>query len=166
MALVLALLGGVFGIIGALFQEVRAGFSPLLLIVGAPIIEEFVKPSGVFITVGRWPGLFKRQAYIALLTAISGAVFGLIESTVYATVYVDHPSHGYLLFRFTVPVALHAIASFIAGWGISAALFRWATSGGNIPRASRNAFAAAIALHAAYNATALALAIAGVFDFN
>ncbi len=165
-AFALAVLGGAFGILGALFQELRAGISPLIAIVGAPIIEEFLKPSGIYVVVGRWPRLFERQLYIALLASISGLVFGLIESVVYASLYVDDPSSAYLLFRFTVPVALHMTASFIAGWGVSAVLLRWASSGGRFPRASRNAFAAAIALHAIYNTTAIALSIAGVLDFD
>lgn len=166
LALVLALLGGVFGIIGAFVQELRAGISPLIAVVGAPIIEEALKPSGIYVIVGRWPRLFERQLYIAALTAISGLVFGVIESLVYATIYVNNPSDAFLVFRFTVPVALHTLASFIAGWGVSPALFRWAGSGGGFPRASRNAFAAAILLHAIYNATAVALSISGVLDFD
>lgn len=159
-AIVLALVGGIFGILGAFVQEVRAGLSPLIPVVGAPIIEEVLKPSGLYVVIARWPALFERQIYISALAALGGLTFGLIESTVYATVYVDHPSHTYLLFRFTVPVMLHVTASFIAGWGIRPELWRWANSGGKFPKVSRNAFLAAMALHGTYNAVAIALSIA------
>jgi hypothetical protein len=161
-AFALALVGGVFGIVGAFVEEVRAGFSPLIPVVGAPIIEEILKPSGLYVVVARWPRLFDRQLYISFLAALGGLTFGLIESAVYATVYVDHPSHAFLLFRFTVPVMLHVTASFIAGWGIRPELWRWANSGGKFPKVSRNAFLAAMALHATYNAVVIALAIAGL----
>jgi hypothetical protein len=160
LAIILALAGGVFGIIGAFVQEVRAGFSPLIPVVGAPIIEEVLKPSGLYVVVARWPALFHRQLYISALAALGGLVFGLLESLIYATVYVDDPSNAYLVFRFTVPVALHVTASFIAGWGIRPELWRWANAGGKFPRVSRNAFLAAMVLHGLYNAVAIALSIA------
>ncbi len=161
LAILLALLGGVFGIAGAFVEELRAGFSPLIPFLGAPIIEEVLKPSGLYVVIARWPSLFDRQIYIALLAALAGLTFGLIESAVYATIYVSHPSHAYLLFRFTVPVLLHLSASFIAGWGVRPELWRWANYGGGFPKTSRNAFLAAMTLHATYNAVAIAFAIAG-----
>ena len=43
LAVLLALAGGVLGIFGAFFGELRAGLSPLIIFVGAPVIEEIVK---------------------------------------------------------------------------------------------------------------------------
>ncbi len=166
LAILLALVGGVFGIAGAFVEELRAGFSPLIPVLGAPIIEEVLKPSGLYVVIARWPSLFDRQIYIALLAALAGLTFGLIESAVYATIYVSHPSHAYLLFRFTVPVLIHLTASFIAGWGVRPELWRWANYGGSFPKTSRNAFLAAMTLHAMYNAAAIALSVACVLDFS
>jgi RsiW-degrading membrane proteinase PrsW (M82 family) len=114
----------------------------------------------------RWPFVISRQLPIALLAALSGLTFGLIESLIYVTLYVpDHPD-WFPVFRFTVPVGMHALASFIAGLGITAGLIGWAYGRNRLPRASVIAFATAIALHAVYNITAVSLEVAGVFDFE
>ena len=128
--------------------------------------EEVLKPSGVYIALARWPFALRSQLWIALLTALSGLTFGLIESLIYVTVYNPDHSGAFVVYRFTVTVLLHMSASFIAGLGISQALFDWAGGRGRFPRASRNAFAAAIGLHALYNTTVIGLSLAGVLDFN
>ena len=56
-AISLALIGGVLGILGAVVQEMRTGGFLLLFFLGAPIIEEGLKPAGVYILLARWPRL-------------------------------------------------------------------------------------------------------------
>jgi RsiW-degrading membrane proteinase PrsW (M82 family) len=165
-AFALALMGGVFGIIGAFVEELRGGLSPLLIVLGAPIIEEVLKPSGLYVVVARWPHLFRRQVYIAVLSGLAGLVFGVLESTLYVKVYADDPSGAFIVYRFTVTVLLHVTASSIVGWGVSERLVRWASYGGGFPKTSRNAFIAAIALHAIYNLTVTVLSLTGTLDFN
>ena len=165
-ALALALLGGVFGIVGAFVQEIRAGVSPLVVVLGAPIIEEILKPSGLYVVVARWPRLFERQIYIAALAGLAGLVFGVLESTLYVKVYADDPSGAFIVYRFTVTVLLHTAASTIVGWGISERLVRWASYGGGFPKTSRNALIGGIALHALYNLTVTVLSWTGTLDFS
>ena len=166
LAIVLALAGGFLGVVGALFVEVRSGLGPLLPIVGAPIAEEILKPSGVYFLLARWPRVLQSQLEIALLSALSGLVFGLLESLTYVTLYAPHHSHAYLVFRFTVPVALHVVASFTAGLGINRQLLDWASRGTKFPKSSRNAFLAAIAMHATYNIIAVVLVLTSVLNFS
>lgn len=166
LAILLAFAGGAFGIIGAFFVEVRSGVSPLLLIVGAPIAEELVKPCGVYVLIARWPFAVRRQIEIALLTSLSGLVFGLLESLTYVSIYAPHHSDAYLLFRFTFPPAVHVVASFTAGWGVNQRLLEWAVTGTAFPRRSRNAFVAAMLIHAVYNTTVAVLALTGTLRFR
>ncbi len=165
LALALAISGGLLGIIGAAVQEFRGG-DPLIAFVGAPIIEEALKPAGVYILLIRWPKLLRSRLYTAGLTAISGLCFGVVESLVYVAVYVPEHTESYVLFRFTVTPALHAVASFIVGFGITPRLL--ASMKGEIPllQGSRKFFIAGMALHSAYNITAFALSLAGVLDFE
>jgi hypothetical protein len=165
-AILLALIGGVLGIIGAFVQELRAGLSPLILVVGAPIIEEVLKPAGVYIGLWRWPFVYRSQFWTAFLAALGGLVFGLVESLIYVTVYNPDGSDAFVLYRFTVTIALHAVASFTFGWGINQRLLDWAAGRARLPIASRNAFIAAILLHALYNLTAVILSLAGVLNFD
>ncbi|MGH8631010.1 MAG: PrsW family glutamic-type intramembrane protease [Burkholderiales bacterium] len=163
----LALFGGVLGIIGAAVQELQA--TPLfilLLFIGAPIIEEALKPSGVYIALIRWPQALRSQLFTAVLTALSGLVFGIIESIVYVTVYVDDPSEAFVAYRFSVTLVLHAGASFLVGLGINYRVIDWAQGRAPLAKSSRNYYIAACVLHGAYNTIAFALAIAGVLDFD
>ena len=159
----MALLGGVFGILGAVIQEVRGGGFLLLPFLGAPIIEEIVKPSGVYLLLVRWPRLLRGRLHTALLAALAGLSFGVIEALVYVEVYVPDAPSWFVTYRFTLPLFMHAAASFIVGLGINRGLLDWAGSGSPLPKATRNFFVAAIGLHAVFNTVVISLAIAGVF---
>jgi len=164
LAFAIALLGGAFGIIGAFVQEVQTGGLLLLPFLGAPIVEELVKPSGVYLLLARWPRLLRGQLHTALLAAVAGLSFGVIEAVVYVTLYVPDPPAWFVTYRFTVGPVLHATASFIVGLGINRGLLDWARSGSPLPKATRNFYLAGIGLHAAFNTVATALVLAGVFD--
>ena len=167
LAFVVAALGGLLGIIGAIFQEGQTTFGFLLLpFLGAPIIEEALKPSGLYLTLLWWPRALNNQLYTAILCSISGLVFGVIESLVYVTVYVEDPSDGFILYRFTVTLALHAVASFVVGLGINQRILDWAAGRSKLPKSSRNFYIAGVAIHAIYNTTAVILSITGVLDFD
>ncbi len=160
----LAAAGGVLGIIGAIFGEIRAG--GLVPIFAAPVIEEILKPAGIYVAVLRWPAVVSNRIWRGLLGAIAGLSFGAIESLIYVTVYAPDHSISFVVYRFTVALALHAVASFIASLGITTALLDWANRGGRFPTSSRNAYVAAMALHACYNATVIALGVAGKLQFD
>ena len=167
LAFFMAVLGGLLGIMGALFQEGQATLGFLLLpFLGAPIIEEALKPSGIYLALLWWPRALNSQLFTAILCAISGFVFGVIESLVYVAVYVEDPSDDFILYRFTVTLALHAIASFVVGLGINRRILDWAAGRTKLPKASRNFYIAGVAIHAIYNTTAVILSIAGVLDFD
>ena len=165
-ALLLALLGGAFGIFGAFAQEFRAGGLLLLPFLGAPIIEELVKPSGVYLLLARWPRLLRGQLHTALLAAVAGLSFGVIEAVVYVTLYVPDAPAWFVTYRFTVPLLLHATASFIVGLGINPGLLDWASRGAPLPKATRNFYVAGIGLHAAFNTVAFALVLSDVINVD
>jgi len=162
-AVAIALLGGAFGILGAFVQELQTGGLLLLPFLGAPIIEELVKPSGVYLLLARWPRLLRGQLHTALLAAAAGLSFGLVEALVYVKVYVPDAPAWFVTYRFTLPLILHATASFIVGLGINRGLLDWARRGSPLPKATRNFYLAGIGLHAAFNTIGTVLWFAGVF---
>jgi RsiW-degrading membrane proteinase PrsW (M82 family) len=166
LSIALALLGGVFGVLGALFQEVRSGGLLLMPFLGAPIIEESLKPIGIYVLVVRWPHVLRGQLHTALLAALSGLAFGVVESTLFVTLSVPNPPEWFLAYRFTAPVLMHSVASLIVGLGINRGLVDWAAGRGSFPRRSRNAYIAAMVLHALFNVTAVSLTLAGVLDVD
>jgi RsiW-degrading membrane proteinase PrsW (M82 family) len=163
--ILLSLVGGAMGIVGAFFGELQSGGGPLLIFLGAPIIEEAMKPIGVYLALVRWPQALTNRLYRAALCASAGLVFGLIESAVYVWIYATDAPDWYPVFRFTVPVSLHMIASFTVGLGLDRAIVRWVNHGGRLPRKTRNFYFGGVAIHAIYNTTAVILALSGVFDF-
>jgi RsiW-degrading membrane proteinase PrsW (M82 family) len=163
----LAVIGGFLGIIGAIIQEVQSTTTYILLpFLGAPIIEEALKPSGIYLALLWWPRALTSQIFTAVLCALSGLVFGVIESFVYVTLYVEDPSDEFIVFRFSVPLGLHALCSYLVGLGLNQRVIDWAAGRSQLPRATRNYYIAAVALHAAYNTIAVILSIAGVLEFD
>lgn len=148
-AVLLAMVGAVFGILGAAQTELHA----LLLapFIWAPVAEELFKPAGVYIMLIKWPGALKSQFYTAVLCALAGLAFGLVESTVYMKVYFPQHTQAELVFRFTVPVVLHTVASFIFGLGINRQLLAPLTGRGGFRRSNWAFFLTAIMLHSTYN---------------
>ena len=164
LALLMALLGGALGVFGAVVQEIQSGgiAGPF---VAAPIIEEALKPAGIYILLIVWPRALAGRLHTALLTAISGLCFGLIESYVYVTWYYPEGDSAYVLFRFTVPVAMHTIGSFLVGFGLSRQMLDWAAGRAAFPKLTRNFYVAAVLLHAAYNISVTVLELSGVLEF-
>lgn len=163
-ALALAIVGGALGVVGAGVEELRAGGGLAIAFISAPLVEEALKPSGIYIGLVRWPWLMRSQLYTAVLTAFAGLTFGVIESLVYVYVYVSDPPDWFVTYRFTVNVGLHAGTSFLMGLGLNQGLVAWARGQAALPKGSRNLYLAAVAVHSAYNAAVVVLGLAGVFD--
>ena len=164
----LAIVGGFLGILGSIVSEVQrgGGFVILPIIVGAPIIEEAMKPVGVYIALVGWPRALRNALHIALLCALGGLVFGLLESWVYVNVYVDDPTDSFIRFRYTIPVAMHVICSFVYGTGLNRSIIDWANGSGRIAASTRRSYIAAVVIHGTYNLVAIVLSVAGVLDFD
>ncbi len=162
----LALIGGLFGIFGAFFGEFQAGGFLLLPVLGAPIIEEALKPVGVYLLQVRWPRLLLGRLHTGLLAGLAGLTFGVIEALVYVYVYVEDPSDSFVTYRFTLPLVLHTTCSMLVGLGITRSVVSWANGENPLPKSSRNLYIAAVAIHAAYNTLAIVLALTGVVDFE
>ncbi|HZP26249.1 MAG TPA: PrsW family glutamic-type intramembrane protease [Dehalococcoidia bacterium] len=166
LAVALALAGGAFGIFGAFVEELRTGGGLLALFVGAPIIEEALKPCGVYSLAIRWPKALRNQLYTACLAALGGLAFGLIECWVYLALYVPDHTEAFTIYRLTAPLVMHTVGSFIVGLGINRSLVDWAAGRGRFPRRSRTLYLAAVALHGAFNLATLALYYAGPLHIN
>ncbi len=163
LVLAFALLGGPLGIGGAIVQEFQAGGFAFL---AAGIIEEALKPSGLYIVLAKWPYALRSRVYTASFAALSGLLFGLIEAATYVFVYFPDKGSDFVLYRFTVPLILHTVCSFIFGLGIRRELIDWANGVARFPKDSRNFFIAAMTLHAGFNLVAVILSLAGVIHFD
>lgn len=156
LAPLVAAVGGIAGLVGSAFEESQHG---ILLgpFVAAPMIEEALKPSGVFFLLAKRPNLLSSRLYTAFLAALGGLTFGIIENIIYLKVYFPEHSHPAVLVRWTAGLALHTLASFIVGLGINSKLV--AAAKGEIPLFSVNKryFIIPMVIHSAYNIAAALL---------
>ncbi len=161
LAVGMAVAGGLLGVVGSIEREVQS--SSML---GAAVIEEAVKPAGIYILLIHWPLVLRGQLHTAALTALSGLCFGLVEAVVYVTLYFPEGGSDFVLFRFTVPLVLHTVASFIVGLGLNRGLIEWASGRGKLPRSTRNCFLVGMGLHEVYNVSVFVLALVGLLSFE
>jgi len=145
-----ALGGGLFGILGAIYTELIYG-SFLVAFVGAPIIEEVVKPSGVYLLLVKWPRALRTQRYTAFLAALGGLAFALVENLIYLNIYVPEPGSLLVLWRYTVCIGVHTACSFIAGHGINEKLSAAVRGDIKFLAFDKRFFVAAMVLHSLYN---------------
>jgi hypothetical protein len=163
LVLAFALIGGPLGILGAITQELQAGGVGFL---AAGVIEEALKPAGIYIVMAKWPWALRGKLYTACFSALSGLLFGIIEAFTYVFLYVPDHSHAFVVYRFTVPLVLHTTGSFIFGLGIRPELMDWANGVAKFPRSSRNFFISAMVLHGGFNLVAVILSLTGVLHFD
>lgn len=154
LTILIAMAGGIFAVIGAFIEEVlyAAALGPFI---AGPIIEESLKPAGVYLLLAKWQDKLRSQLHIAILSSLGGLVFAVIENILYLKVYIDEPTHDIIVIRWTAGIILHMLCSFIAGFGINQRLL--ASIRGEIPFLSGNKkfFVIAIVIHSLYNITAV-----------
>jgi RsiW-degrading membrane proteinase PrsW (M82 family) len=157
-AALLVISGSVFAIPG-IFQAELTALGLLAAWVWAPVIEEAFKPAGVYLILIKWPGTLKNRAVTALLTALAGITFGLVESTIYMAIYFPEHTQSDLVFRYTIPVMIHTLASFIFGLGLNQQLLVSWKRGGPFLISNWGFFLAAVVIHSVYNITVTVLDI-------
>lgn len=152
-----AVLGGLLGIAGAAFQESRQGFPSAIFapFLAAPIIEESLKPVGVYILLAKAPHLLRSRLYTAFLSALGGLSFAVIENLVYLNIYFPEHTESMIVARFALALPMHVLTSFILGFGINQRLM--ASVRGEVPLLSGNwkFFIIAMVIHSLYNISAV-----------
>jgi hypothetical protein len=161
-AVLVAVLGGGLGVVGAFLNELLGGIG----LISAPLIEEVMKPAGVLLLLACWPRLVGGRLHTAALAMLGGLTFALIEALIYTEVYYPDSSADFVRYRFTAPIAMHVLASCIVGLGLDRGIVDWAAGRGRIPRHTRNLALAAMALHLAFNLTAWILTLTGDLKFD
>ena len=156
LAPLIAIAGGAFGILAAITEEANYGgyFTPF---VAAPIIEEAIKPIGVYFLLAKWPHALRGRTYTALLAALGGLSFAFVENIIYLQAYFPEHTQALVLWRYTACLLTHAGCSFILGCGINQKLL--ASVRGEIPflKGNRKFFIIPMAIHAGYNVLVFAL---------
>lgn len=145
---------------GAAYTEFFHG-SFMAAFVGAPIIEESLKPLGVYLILAKWPLALRNRLYTAFLTMLAGVAFATIENLVYLNFYIQEPAPQLIFWRYTVCTAVHAGCSFIFGFGINQKLSASVRGETRLLSSGKRFFITAMALHSLYNITVVILEITG-----
>ena len=153
-AFLIAAVGGIFGVIGAIIQEWSQA-SLLVAFVAAPMIEEVMKPSGVYLLLVRWPRVLTSRLFTALLAAVGGLSFALVENIIYLQFYFPEHTQTLVLFRYSACLAVHGVCSFILGFGINQKLL--ASVRGEIPflKGNKKFFFIPMIIHSLFNIMAV-----------
>ena len=153
-AFLIAAGGGVLGILGAIIQELSQG-SPLVAFVAAPMIEEVMKPTGVYLLLVRWPQVLTSRKYTALLAAVGGLAFAVVENIIYLQLYFPEHTQTLVVFRYSAGLSMHVVSSFILGFGINQKLL--ASVRGEIPllKGNKKFFVIPMIIHSLFNLMAV-----------
>jgi len=157
LAFLIAIGGGVLGVLGAIIQEWSQA-SLLVAFVAAPMIEEVMKPSGVYLLLVRWPQVLTSRLFTALLAALGGLSFAVIENIIYLQFYFPEHTQTLVLFRYSACLATHVVCSFILGFGINQKLL--ASVRGEIPflKGNKKFFFIPMIIHSLFNIMAVLVA--------
>ncbi len=146
--------GGALGILGAIIQELSQG-SLLVAFVAAPMIEEVMKPAGVYLLLVWWPKVLTSRLFTASLAALGGLSFAVVENILYLQFYFPEHTQALVVFRYTVGLTMHVLASFILGFGINQKLL--ASVRGEIPllKDNKKFFIIPMVIHSLFNIMAV-----------
>lgn len=168
LAPLIAITGGLFAILTASVEEIKyiGFFGPFI---AAPLIEETIKPTGVYFLLAKKPLALRGQHYTAFLTALAGLSFGIIESIMYISGGRQSLSVGnwqlFVIWRFSVCLVLHTGCSFIVGHGINQRLL--ASVKGDIPFLQGNwkFYVIPMVVHALYNISVTVLTVLNLLPY-
>ncbi len=161
----LAICSGVVGILAAVYEEILHGSWLGMVLVG-PAIEEVCKVLGVILILETRAHWFRSRHQVVICAALGALVFATVENLLYVHLY--HPSGGaaFVLWRYGVCTALHLTATTVFAVGLAKMWRHIRRTGGafDIDLIFRY-YVAAVAIHAIYNTSMLALALTGVLEF-
>jgi RsiW-degrading membrane proteinase PrsW (M82 family) len=153
----LGLVGGVAGVLTALYQEMLYG-GVLLPVLVAPAIEEVCKPIGVVFMLEKRAHWLRGRRQVVLLALLGALVFATLENVAYVHLYQPKGSLSFALWRYTVCTGMHLTASAVFGVGLAKMWRHIRQTGGrfDIDHIFRY-YVAAVVIHSAYNSIVLIL---------
>ena len=162
VALLAAMLGGPFAILGAFMAGKQGWYGLIYIVVFAPVIEELLKQSGMIYLLERKPYRVFAAWQFVFSALVSALVFATIENALYINVYT-RPSafvnpEFFARFRWLVCTAIHLLCSAIASVGMMRVWKKQLADGkpADLSAAFRY-FVIAITIHGLYNLTAIFL---------
>ena len=169
VTLAAALIAGSLAVLGAMIKGIDLLFTlnPIVhiivkafyIILYGPVVEEFLKQSGMIYLLEKKPYRVFSSAQIIIAAVISAGLFASIENLLYIHLYtkghVFENFNNYCCFRWIVCTSLHLVCSIIASFGLIK-IWKKQLADGRAADLSIgfNYFVTAIAIHGIYNLAA------------
>lgn len=162
VAFLAAILGGPFALVGAFMAGSQGWYGWIYIIVFAPVIEEFLKQSGMIYLVEKKPYRVFAAWQFVFSAVVAALVFATIENLLYINVYAarQHLTNAEVLgyFRWTVCTMVHVGCSAIASLGMIRVWKKQLADGRAADlSAAYTYFVIAIVVHGLYNLLAIFL---------
>ncbi|MEN8128017.1 MAG: PrsW family glutamic-type intramembrane protease [Planctomycetota bacterium] len=159
VTLVAAMVAGPFAVVGAFMAGHQTIFRILYLILFAPVIEEFLKQSGMIYLLEKKPYRIFSAGQFIIAAVISAAIFASIENLLYIHFYTDAKQidnfAGFCCYRWITCTSLHIICSVIASMGLARVWKKQKADGRAVNLAiGFNWFITAMIIHGLYNLAA------------
>lgn len=165
ITLLAGLLGGLASVPGVFLAGYQSSFQAFYLVLFGPVIEEFMKQSGMIFILEKKPFLLKWGWQFWLAALLAALIFASVENLLYGHLYLRGLAPDKLAvvmaFRWKYCTALHVGCALIAATGLRQAWNRHLVRGA--PAELSDAFGGmtvAIAVHGLYNL----LGVTGIID--
>ncbi len=114
-----------------------------------------MKPAGVYLLLVWWPKVLTSRLFTALLAALGGLSFAVVENILYLQFYFPEHTQALVLFRYSAGLTMHVASSFILGFGINQKLL--ASVRGEIPllKGNKKFFIIPMVIHSLFNIMAV-----------
>ncbi|MFH1923843.1 MAG: PrsW family glutamic-type intramembrane protease [Planctomycetota bacterium] len=160
VTLLAAVLGGPFAILGAVLSGQQGAGPAIYLIVVAPVIEEWLKQSGMTFVLANMPYRVFASWQFVFAGVISGLAFGVIENLVYmgrfAAVLSPQDLARLTAYRWAMCTPLHVVCAAIASLGLVRVWKKQCRDGRPADLAAAFPFfVAAMVIHGVYNFSAV-----------
>lgn len=159
VTLTAAVIAGPFAVMGAFMAGRQTWFRILYMILFAPVIEEFLKQSGMIYLLEKKPYRIFSSCQFVIAAVISAGLFASFENILYIYFYNNAETFEnfgrFCCFRWIVCTSLHVVCSVIASLGLVRVWKKQLADG----RAADLAFGfkyfiTAMVIHGIYNLTA------------
>jgi len=156
VAILAAMLGGPFAILGAFMASQHGWYGLIYIIIFAPIIEEILKQSGMIYLLEKKPYRVFAPWQFVFSAVFAALVFAAIENSLYIHLYSSPASivdmETFTRFRWIVCTGIHLLCSVIASFGMIRVWKKQLKDGKAADLSSAfKYFAVAITIHGAYN---------------
>jgi len=160
------LAGGGVAVVGSVFGELTSGMA-LMLVVGAPAIEEMLKPMGVILMMEKRLTWFRSGFEVIVLCVLGAVAFTVLENLAYIYIYQPDLGSDYAVFRFLACSPMHIGATLIFALGLLKTYRVMRDEGRRMNlELALPYYIGAVMLHGGFNLTMLLLERAGILSFR